>query len=313
MGPALARFAAGKPISSEGGAKRRELHGLSAMEVGSGMDLVRLLNHGYLPPIHDADRPLPLLDAYVSQYLKEEVAAEGLTRRLPAYADFLGLAALSDGDVVNYTTVARDTGVSSQTVRGYFEILEDTLLGRFLPAYRRRPKRRVVAAPKFYFTDVGVVNFLAKRGTLQPGGELFGKAFENWVFHELCCYNAYRARYADFFYWRLSSGIEVDFVVNHIDCAVEAKGGQSGARRSRQRAAGAEGRSPGDRAPNRRIPRSSRPHHGRRHRAAPSHRVPDATLGRDAVLTRRACFTEDSTVVPACCLRRAPDAPVRAF
>ena len=111
----------------------------------------------------------------------------------------------------------------SQTVRGYFEILEDTLLGRFLPAYRRRPKRRVVAAPNFYFGDVGVVNFLAKRGALQPGGELVGKAFENWVFHELRCYNSYRARYADFFYWRLSSGIEVDFVVNHIDCAVEAK------------------------------------------------------------------------------------------
>ncbi len=206
-----------------GRGERRELHGLSAMEVGSGMDLVRLLNHGYMPPIHDADRPLPLLDAYVSQYLKEEIAAEGLTRRLPAYADFLGLAALSDGDVVNYTTIARDTGVSSQTVRGYFEILEDTLLGRFLPAYRRRPKRRVVASPKFCFGDVGVVNFLARRGTVQPGSELFGKAFENWVFHELCCYNSYRARYADFFYWRLSSGIEVDFVVNHIDCAVEAK------------------------------------------------------------------------------------------
>ena len=206
-----------------GRGERRELHGLSAMEIGPGVDLVRLLNHGYVPPIYDAERPLPALDAYVSQYLKEEIAAEGLVRRLPAYADFLALAALSDGDVVSYTTIARDTGISSQTVRGYFEILEDTLLGRFLPAYRRRPKRRVVAAPKFYFGDVGVVNFLAKRGALQPGGELFGKAFENWVFHELCCYNAYRARCADFFYWRLSSGIEVDFVVNHIDCAVEAK------------------------------------------------------------------------------------------
>ena len=206
-----------------GRGERRELHGLSAMEIGPEVDLGRLLNHGYLPPIYDAARPLPLLDAYVSQYLKEEIAAEGLVRRLPAYADFLALAALSDGDAVNYTTIARDTGTSSQTVRGYFEILEDTLLGRFLPAYRRRPKRRVVAAPKFYFADVGVVNFLARRGALEPGGELFGKAFENWVFHELCCYNAYRARYADFSYWRLSSGIEVDFVVNHIDCAVEAK------------------------------------------------------------------------------------------
>ena len=206
-----------------GRAERRELHGLSAMEIGPDVDLVRLLNHGYLPSIYNAARPLPRLDGYVSQYLKEEVAAEGLSRRLPAYADFLALAALADGEVVSYTAIARDTGVAGQTVRSYFEILEDTLLGRFLPAYRRRPKRRTVAAPKFYFGDVGVVNFLARRGALQPGGELFGKAFENWVFHELCCYNAYRARYADFFYWRLSSGIEVDFVVNHIDCAFEAK------------------------------------------------------------------------------------------
>ncbi len=206
-----------------GRAERRELHGLSALEIGPGVDLIRLLNHGYLPRIYDAERPLPRLDGYVSQYLKEEVAAEGLSRRLPAYGDFLFLAALSDGDVVSYTAIARDTGVASQTVRSYFEILEDTLLGRFLPAYRRRPKRRTVAAPKFYFGDVGVVNFLARRGALQPGSELFGKAFENWVFHELCCYNSYRARYADFFYWRLSSGIEVDFVVNHIDCAIEAK------------------------------------------------------------------------------------------
>ena len=206
-----------------GRGERRELHGLSAMEIGPAVDLVRLLNHGYLPNIYDAPRALPLLDAYVSQYLREEVAAEGLSRRLPAYADFLALAALSDGEVVSYTAIARDTGVSSQTVRSYFEILEDTLLGRFLPAYRRRPKRRTVAAPKFIFGDVGVVNFLARRGAMQPGGELFGKAFENWVFHEMCCYNSYRARYADFFYWRLSSGAEVDFVVNHIDCAVEAK------------------------------------------------------------------------------------------
>ena len=75
----------------------------------------------------------------------------------------------------------RLTSLVLQTVRGYFEILEDTLLGRFLPAYRRQPKRRVVAAPKLYFGDVGVVNFLARRGALQPGGAPFGNAFENSI------------------------------------------------------------------------------------------------------------------------------------
>ena len=124
---------------------------------------------------------------------------------------------------MSFTTIARDTGVSSQTIKGYFDILSDTLLGRFLPSYRRRPKRRLVTSPKFYFHDIGVVNFLAKRGKIQPGSELIGKAFENWIFHELCCYNSYREAYADFYYWRLSSGVEVDFIINHIECAIEAK------------------------------------------------------------------------------------------
>jgi len=68
-----------------------------------------------------------------------------------------------------------------------------------------------------------VVNFLARRGTLEPGSELFGKAFENWVFHELCCYNSYRERFAEFSFWRLSTGVEVDFIVNDMACAIECK------------------------------------------------------------------------------------------
>ena len=271
-----------------GRGERRELHGLSAMEIGSGVDLVRLLNHGYLPPIYDAKRPLPLLDAYVSEYLKEEIAAEGLVRRLPAYADFLALAALSDGDVVNYTTIARDAGVSSQTVRGYFEILEDTLLGRFLPAYRRRPKRRVVAAPKFYFGDVGVVNFLAKRGAVRAGGELFGKAFENWVFHELCCYNSYRARYADFFLLAAQLRDRGRLRGQPHRLCRGSQGGQPGARRSHQGATRVASRSSGDCPPDRGVARPSRPYDGRQHRAAPLHHVSEAALARSVLLTRTA-------------------------
>ena len=121
------------------------------------------------------------------------------------------------------STIARECGVSSHTIKGYFQILEDTLLGRWLPAYRRRPKRRVIGSPKFYFSDVGVVNFLAKRGVLESGSELYGKAFENWVFHELTAYSLYSGALADLSFWRLASGIEVDFIVNHMEVAVEAK------------------------------------------------------------------------------------------
>jgi predicted AAA+ superfamily ATPase len=67
------------------------------------------------------------------------------------------------------------------------------------------------------------VNFLAKRGSIEPGSELFGKAFENWCFHELNAYNMYKERFADFFYWRLAGGTEVDFIVNDMRIAIEAK------------------------------------------------------------------------------------------
>lgn len=210
-----------------GRAVRRELFGITAHELGAGFDLIRMLNHGTLPRIYQSDRPRPLLNAYVADYLKEEVMAEGLVRRLPPFSEFLNAAALTDTEQVNFTNLGRELGVSRETVRGYFEILGDTLLAQMLPPYRKRPKRRLSTAEKFYFHDVGVVNFLAKRGALEPGAELFGKAFENWVFHELRCYNSYRECFAEFSFWRLSNGVEVDFVVNDLECAIECKSSNS--------------------------------------------------------------------------------------
>ena len=206
-----------------GRALRYELFGLTAHEIGRDFDLTRMLNHGYLPIIYQADQARPLLNGYVADYLKEEVAAEGLVRNLPVFSEFLNLAVLSDAELVNFSTIARDCGVSSPAIKGYFQILEDTLLGRWLPAYTRRPKRRVIAAPKFYFADVGIVNHLARRGDLQPGSELYGKAFENWVFHELNAHNAYSQAFARLSYWRLAGGTEVDFIVNDMELAIEAK------------------------------------------------------------------------------------------
>lgn len=206
-----------------GRAVRYELFGLTSAELGSEADLARLVNHGYLPRIYQAERPQRLLQAYVSDYLKEEIAAESVVRNLPAFSRFLNVAALSDAEIVNHSTVARECGVSSHTAQSYFEILVDTLLGRWLPAYTKRPKRRIIQAPKFYFADVGVVNALGRRHQLEPGGALFGKAFENWVHHELVAYNSYRERDATLSYWRLTTGAEVDFVVNDAEAAVEAK------------------------------------------------------------------------------------------
>ena len=206
-----------------GRAIRRQLFGLTAGELGSECDMNRLLNHGYLPRIYLSTQARRLLNAYVADYLKEEVAAEGLVRNLPVFSEFLNAAALSDTELVNYATLARDCGISAMTIKSYFDILVDTLQGSWLPSYRKKPKRRVTQRSKFYFSDVGVVNFLARRGTLAPKSELYGKAFENWVMHELNAYNSYRERFASLTFWRLANGTEVDFIVNDMEVAIEAK------------------------------------------------------------------------------------------
>ena len=182
-----------------------------------------MLNHGYLPRMYEAERPARRLDAYVADYLKAEVAAEGLGRNLPAFSGFLDAAALCDGEMINFSNIASDCAVSSPTAKAYFGILEDTLLGRWLPAWRKRRKRRLIRASKFYFFDVGVVNRLARRGPLVSGSELYGRAFENWVFHELSAFRAYRSPDLDLFYWGLAGGTEVDFVLGDMRLAVEAK------------------------------------------------------------------------------------------
>ncbi len=207
-----------------GRALKAEMFGLVSPELGDAYDLIRLLNTGYLPQhFSDAAMTHELLRAYVGDYLKEEVAAEGLVRNLPAFSDFLHAVSFSDGGVVNISNIARDCGVANNTVKGYLQILVDTLLARWVPAYTKQPKRRVQKSPKFYFFDVGVVNFLSKRRNLAPGSKAFGHAFENHIAHELAAHASYSHQYYDITYWQLSSGIEVDFILGDMQVAVEVK------------------------------------------------------------------------------------------
>jgi predicted AAA+ superfamily ATPase len=206
-----------------GRAVRYELYGFVSAELGGSFDLMRAINHGGLPRHYLSDAPKRLLRAYVDDYLKEEVAAEALVRNLPAFADFLFAAALTDSEMVSYANIARECGVSAPAVKEYFQILIDTLLGRYLRAYTKRPKRRVIQAPKFYFCDVGLVNVLARRGHIEAHTELFGKALENWIFHELNAFISYRQKDCELSYWRLASGIEVDFLVDQAEIGIEVK------------------------------------------------------------------------------------------
>lgn len=206
-----------------GRALRFEMFGLVSRELGEKFDLKRILNHGYTPSIYDSDEHVLLLKSYCADYLKEEVFAEGLVRKLAPFSRFLEIAALGDTQLISYETIARDCGVSAPTVKSYFEILSDTLLGHFLPAYAIRPKRRQTLSPKFYFADVGVVNHLAQRGQMAAGSSAFGFAFENFIHHELRAWIEYRQRSEQLTYWQLTTGVEVDFIVGHMNCAIEAK------------------------------------------------------------------------------------------
>ncbi|MCC6245013.1 MAG: ATP-binding protein [Gemmatimonadaceae bacterium] len=206
-----------------GRAVRYELLGFVSKELGSTFDLVRAANHGVLPRHYLADRPTRMVRAYVDDYLTSEIAAEALVRSVPSFAGFLRSAAIGDTELVNFQNIARECAVTSPTVKEYYQILVDTLLGRFVPAFTVRPKRRVIQAPKFYFADVGVVNHLAQRGIMAPGSELFGKALESLICHELSAFREYHDRAWTLSYWRLASGIEVDFVLGDAEIAIEVK------------------------------------------------------------------------------------------
>ena len=206
-----------------GRALRYELFGLSAAEIGEDFDLERLLNRGSIPGHYNHNNAKQIIRSYIYNYLREEISAEGLVRNLPTFSRFLDVVAIADTEIVKYSNIANDCQVASSTVKDYYNILVDTLLGRFLPAYRKQSKRKLTASPKFYLFDIGVVNSLSGRGELKPGNSDFGKAFENWIFHELLTYSEYSQTHYNLSYWRLLSGSEVDFIIGDMELAIEAK------------------------------------------------------------------------------------------
>jgi predicted AAA+ superfamily ATPase len=205
-----------------GRAWRRMMVPLSAAEIGD-LDLGRAMTSGLLPPHYLSPTPREELRAYVGDYLREEVAGEAAVRNLPAFAEFLRVAAITSSELLNYTNVGRESGVSAKVVRTYFDILEDTWLGFRVPPWRRAHRRRLVETEKFFLFDVGVGNFLAGREP-RPGSPDFGKSFEHWVLMELRAWQAYREPDAAISFWRTSNGQEVDFIIGDMRLAVEAKG-----------------------------------------------------------------------------------------
>lgn len=189
-----------------------------------------ILQYGALPKIYlekDLQEKMRLLKSYVETYLKEEIAQEAIVRNLPAFTRFLELAAEENGNVINFQKLARETGIHSKTIKGYFQILEDTLVGRMLYPYKNPARRRLISHPKFYFFDCGVVTAL-KRGLqkeLMRSSAEYGRAFEHWVFTELAAAIDYYELEAELNFYRTADGAEVDFVIEKNDeiWAIEVK------------------------------------------------------------------------------------------
>jgi predicted AAA+ superfamily ATPase len=190
-----------------------------------GFELEKIIISGLLPPHFLSIDPVQDLRSYVADYLKEEIAAEAVVQNIPAFAEFLRVAALTSGALLNYTNVARESGVSAKVVRNYFQILEDTLLGFRVQPWRKVINRRLIETEKFYLFDVGVANYLARREP-RVGTPEFGHSFEHYILMELKAYQAYRNPELDIYYWRTSSGLEVDFILGDMNIAIEAKGTQ---------------------------------------------------------------------------------------
>ncbi|MDR2867948.1 MAG: ATP-binding protein [Bacteroidales bacterium] len=205
-----------------GRALRYELYPLVSAEIPD-FDLLKALNNGLLPRLYDAANAKKMLSAYIGSYLRDEIAEEAQVRNVPTFGRFLEIAALTNGEMVNYTNIASETGVSANTVKSYFQILEETLLGRYLPSYQKKPKRRVILAPKFYLFDVGIANALINREKIEFGNEIFGKAFEHFIYQELYAHSRYSDINYPISYWRTTSQLEIDFVLGDHEVAIEVK------------------------------------------------------------------------------------------
>jgi predicted AAA+ superfamily ATPase len=205
-----------------GRAVRYQLYPLVYPEI-TDFSLPKALNQGLLPRHYLSNKPNQLLEAYVGDYLKEEIAAEALTRNIPAFSRFLETAAISNGEIVNFNNIASECGVSAPTVKAYFQILSDTLIGKWIPAYRKKVKRRIIRAPKFVFFDIGIVSHLTHRGTVAPESEIFGRAFEHFIILEVLAHSHYSELNYPLEYWRTTSQFEVDLILGKGEVAIEIK------------------------------------------------------------------------------------------
>ncbi len=191
-------------------------------------DLLRIFNHGLIPSHYLSEvHPIQSLQGYIVDYLIPEIQWESRIRQMGRFQKFLEAASFSNGQMVNFTNIARECGINKKTVQSYFELLVEMLLGYIvLPFTKRRSRQIITSTPKFYFFDTGLVNFLLKREISQLKGAEAGQSFEHYIFLELLAYKELNQKLYDIEYWRTNSGIEVDFILARGKVAIEAKIGR---------------------------------------------------------------------------------------
>ena len=190
------------------------MHPFTPEELGKDFNLNTALRLGLLPVIWSAVDRTFALKAYAQVYLKEEIKSEGLTRNLPGFARFLQVAGLYHAQTVNMNAIARESQISRDSVRSFFSILEDTLLGFFLPAYSAKIRLREQKHPKFYFIDPGIVRSI-KQNFGPVSNEERGSLFEGLVAQLLRTYKDYKNLYDSMSYWSPAEArkTEVDFIL----------------------------------------------------------------------------------------------------
>ena len=184
--------------------------------------LEEIFLRGMLPPAWDDEDPERFLDDYISTYLQDEIATEGVTRNLPGFGNFLQMAAIQSGEQLNYTNIANDIGISRQSVANWYQVLEDTLIGFQLPPWKKSTKRKSVSITKFYMFDVGITRKLSEIDVPSDTQSDYGRLMENYIAMELKAWHEYNRINDSLCYWRTENGTEVDFVLGD-EIAVEVK------------------------------------------------------------------------------------------
>ena len=198
-----------------GRAINRKLFPFTAQELNYKIDPIQAIYYGMLPGSilaeTDADRK-DFLKSYTEMYLKEEIKAEALTRNLDSFSRFLDIVAILNGQPINLSGISRDIGLSRNSVRTFFEILEDTLMGTWLESYRPRAKVKETNNAKFYLFDTGIAHALSTGFNQMPPSDWIGHALETWLYHELSADLHYRNPGGTLHYWRTPNGSEIDFI-----------------------------------------------------------------------------------------------------